>query len=608
MTLAAILFSTFVGRRDIYAVASGDGFRPSTRPLTVDDFTLHVQAKQCFGFYVMQPGDVVVTSAIDFDGKHESDWRERATSVADWLRGAGLDPIVEVSQSGTGAHVWLFFSEPIDAWVVRAFWRWALRRAEVECREIFPKQDRVTGKGLGNLIRYPLWRESRFVDSDWNTIEPDVALDGIARVSRVDLCELAARGGAVLRADPTIEPPPASATDSLPQRVIDAISYGVCRARWLGDAAGLHDPSKSGIAMSFACSLIKSYVPTPEIEIALRVWCDRHGAHEKGQREDWIRRTVANAYDFVIDRASRVSGNESTMLDATLAYLASLEQGAARYTRSGIPELDASIDGIGYGEMCLVGARPSHGKSAFGIQWADVQSNSGTPVLFISEEMNLVALGGRCASRILHLDESKYSPDQRAECEQRAREYFAGGATIFVRQSCRTVERAVELIEQHVASDGVRAVVIDYTQLLKGHAEKRNEDVGQVSIELRHATTRLGIAMVALCQLNREIDKRDRGVRMSDIGDSGQLERDADLILFVRWPWKDGPFVDRDGKEREHPKELYKIQALKRRNGPIRNPQITTTFNAETQTIGAKFVAPPGLERAAAVAEGEGDE
>lgn len=295
--LAERLFEEFRGREDNYAVATEAAFRPSKRPLTVDDILLHVQQQQCFGFYLMRPDDTVVVSAIDFDEKHESDWRERASSVADWLRGAGLEPIVEVSQSGAGAHVWLFFVEPVEAWLVRAFWRWVLIRSKVRCREIFPKQDRLdVDKPLGNLIRYPLWNKSGFVNEEWYHVEPLDALNEITRYCADDLRDLAAHAGAILQPDEPAEP---SLKGELSHGVKFVISNDIDRQRWEGDASGLSDKSRSGIAMSFVCELVRRHIPTDAIKTALRLWCKKHGATDKGERDDWIDRTVSRAYDHV---------------------------------------------------------------------------------------------------------------------------------------------------------------------------------------------------------------------------------------------------------------------------------------------------------------------
>lgn len=185
---------------------------------------------------------------------------------------------------------------------MRAFWRWALDKSGVQCREIFPKQDRLDGgKGLGNLIRYPLWSKSSFVDDEWNTIEPLVALDSICRYSADDIFDLAARGGANLRADKPAEP---GQNGELSDAVKRVISDGIGKQRWAGDGTGLSDKSRSGIAMSFVCELIRQHVPTDEIKIGIRAWCQKNGADEKGKRDDWIDRTVSRAYDHVQKRSA----------------------------------------------------------------------------------------------------------------------------------------------------------------------------------------------------------------------------------------------------------------------------------------------------------------
>lgn len=577
------LFETFVGRTDVFAVADDHGgFHPVHNPLELSYLVRHLNQVACAGFYVMLPDNTVVSSAIDFDGKHEADWQKRTAAVADWLRSAGLEPLVEVSQSGAGAHVWLLFSERIEAWLVRAFWRWVLERAQVQCREIFPKQDSLAGtsKGLGNLIRFPLWEKSRFVDAEWQDLDTAVALADVALYARDDLIDLATRGGAVLRPDPTIGAP-SEPGDLLPSRVHKAISRGLCKNRWDGDTGGLTDRSRSGVAFSFVAHLIRSFVPTAEIEIGLRAWCERHDVLEKGARPNWVRQTVNKAYDMVWHQSETASQHVDTFEGAMLHYLDSLGDESIRWYDSGIAPLDLSYPGVGPGEILVVAARPSHGKSAFAIQWADwMACHHHVPVLFVSEEMSEQAIGSRLVARVLRIDENTYSKAVDAECRSLTHAHYEGAPPVFLVNSVGTIERLEEMTHQAVASDGVGALVIDYTQLLRARAERRTEAVAQVSQRLRQLTTQHRLMTLAVVQLNREIERRigkdNKLPRMSDIGDSGQIERDADVIMVCQWPHRDDDSM---------PSDRFLFHVLKRRNGPVCVPLVMASFNATAQMI-----------------------
>jgi len=512
--------------------------------------------------YPVRPDNTVWFTAVDFDGKHEADWRERAAKVYTQLVDDGFSPLLEISQSGEGAHVWMLLDQPTPAADARAFWRDVLDRASVSCREIFPKQDELSGKGLGNLIRFPLHGASRFCDVDWQELDPTATLSNAKRHTL----------------PPRVVPaaPPQVVAPGVSPRVATLISAGPIKNRWDGIAEGLEDGSRSSVAMSLACHLVRAYVPTSEIEDALRAWGREHDYTDKTDRRDWLTRTLNRAYEHVAGRAEETSRREDTLLDCVVDAINSHGARAHSYCPSGIPALDAAMDGVAPGEMCVVAARPSHGKSAFALQWAIMQAERGVPVLFLSEEMGRNAIGNRGALRILPGGIGAHKVDDALAI---ARKHYGGRAPIHIAQSCGTIDRAEEVIREHVASHGVRAVVVDYTQILRTRGNRaRHEEVTNVSIRLRTLTTRHGIATLAVCQLNREVDKRDsRRAKLCDLGDSGQLERDADTVLALHWPWKDNPT--------HTPEDEYVIHVLKRRNGPINSPTIKARFDAKTQTI-----------------------
>jgi hypothetical protein len=283
--LAELLYKTFRGREDVYAVQTSAGFRPTERPLCAGDLVRHVRGEACYGFYLMRPGDRVLCSALDFDGRHEADWRYRASDVDDALRRERVPHLMEVSQSGNGAHVWVTFADPVEASRVRRWWADVLQATGVACREIFPRQDTVAN--LGNLLRYPLFNQSRFVDSDW--VEVD-ALEALCASRPID---------------PTLLPQPdpprlTTVANGLPESVVTALREPSVAARWDGDSSGLADRSRSAVAYSLVIGLIRAMVPAWDIDAALRVWGERIG-YDKTARQSWRNYTIKRAYDWLRD-------------------------------------------------------------------------------------------------------------------------------------------------------------------------------------------------------------------------------------------------------------------------------------------------------------------
>lgn len=263
--------------------------------------------------------------------------------------------------------------------------------------------------------------------------------------------------------------------------------------------------------------------------------------------------------------------------DECLKYLDTLGTKDNPLVGLGLPGIDYAIGGgAAFGEMVVMGARPSHGKTMCAMQILEHCAEKGLPGLIVSEEMSSQLLAGRS---LLH--QTRIASEQwrarMAELLKATEDFFAKRARIQIAEPCGTVKAAVSQIERAAAS-GVRVVAVDYAQLLKGKGANRYEQVTNVSMELKQACTRLNILLVLLCQLSRPSKERSqytekatnqkRGVipTMTDLRDSGQLEQDADVILFLQWPLKANPEYK--------PYDRYFVYVEKNRNRVIESGEI----------------------------------
>jgi replicative DNA helicase len=322
-TIADALLSAFRGRADYAAIGfqdrtGKDAFKPQRleNPLQPDQLARHLDGRECLGFYLLDAGNCVWCACADFDNKPahpDPKWQQKAETLYFWLTKAGLSPLMEISQSGSGCHVWIFFDQPTPAWIPRAFLQGAANKVGVPVREIFPKQDCLADNGLGNLVRYPLWRESHFADpeNDWATLEPAEALAGIRRTSADELKTLAYE----LQIQMQPEAPANGQADhaegtntELPVRVRELLANerSLLSRRWRGDTRGMRDASRSALAAAISVALVREYLPTNQIAAAVRFWCREQG-YEKGERVDWITRTVQAAYAYVVRKAKEKS-------------------------------------------------------------------------------------------------------------------------------------------------------------------------------------------------------------------------------------------------------------------------------------------------------------
>lgn len=593
MKLSEKILSVFKGRDDCIAMATENGFRPRwlSSPISPQFIAdMHLSQQQALGFYLLTPENKCWVSCVDFDNKPEHpdpEWNQKAEKLCDVLTSLGVEPLVEVSQSSNGAHVWLVFEEAVDAWIPRAFWRAVEKKYNLSFREIYPRQDRLNENGVGSLVRYPLWKQSRFVDisNNWETIEPEEALSKVWRTTATNLCEIAGRSG-MGRLEQPVSAISGVTDGGLPLRVkrLAERDGTLLASRWGGNSRGMKDQSASAIAESIATELVRAYVPTQEIIDGLHWWCSRNNcnAYERrsqDQREAWVRETVAKAYGFVIDRTTEHKSEEvKTFQACAVEFVQSLENGGVPYIGTGIPELDSSVEGTAPGEMTVVAARPGHGKSAFAMQWLEHATLMGNPCLFISNEMSSLMIGKRRLLSITNIGQDAWSFGVKDQLFEDIEQFHKDRQPVYMIEDCFSVKRATAVIDQMVQLYGVKLVAVDYLQLLRADgAQGRYETVTEASRGLKECAKRNNVALLALCQTSREFEKEGRDPRLSDLRESGQIEQDADSVIFLSYPHRMG--VTKDPYE-------YRVIFAKRRNGPINEAKVITTFDPYRQLFG----------------------
>lgn len=267
-----------------------------------------------------------------------------------------------------------------------------------------------------------------------------------------------------------------------------------------------------------------------------------------------------------------------TLADAAAKYLSSLKAGRQQLVKLGVADLDRSIGGgVAFGEVVVLAARPSHGKSAVALQCLHTAAKNDFPGLIISEEMSVDMIGKRTIQYVSDSPEEEWK--QCSELvENNLRYHFANQQPIYIAENCRSADKAVATIEWFAQNKGVKIVAVDYAQLLQSKGRDRYESVTNTSVAIRNATSRLGIVTLFLCQLSREIEKRNSFVPMSsDLKESGQLEQDADVIVFLVWPHRIDPSKF-DANE-------YQIFISKNRNRAVTNPTIKCHFEPSRQTV-----------------------
>ncbi len=267
----------------------------------------------------------------------------------------------------------------------------------------------------------------------------------------------------------------------------------------------------------------------------------------------------------------------TTLVGAAQKHLAALKAGTGHLIETGLPDLDYALGGgVEAGELVILASRPSHGKSATALQCIHHWTSLGMPVLLISEEMSDISLGKRTLQYASALPVEHWETSMQG-VERDLNSYSVGHADCFVAQGCRTAEAAAATIEKAVRDHGVQCVVVDYAGLLQGKGGTRYEQQTNTSVIMRHAASGNNVVLLMQCQLNREIESREKFIpRTSDLRDSGQWEQDADVIIFCCWPHK----IDSTRDPHD-----YQFYVTKNRNRAINQHFVECYFNPSRQMI-----------------------
>jgi replicative DNA helicase len=249
------------------------------------------------------------------------------------------------------------------------------------------------------------------------------------------------------------------------------------------------------------------------------------------------------------------------------------ENGAEDVTgvRTGYYDLDNMTAGLQKGDLIVLAARPSMGKTAFALNIAEnVAVKEELPVLVFSMEMGASQLALRMVGSMgrinqQHLRTGRLQDDEWSRLPDAVEKL--GKAQMFIDETpgltaAELRARARRMARQFGGTLGL--IVIDYLQLMSGSSgdENRATELGEISRGLKALAKELQCPVIALSQLNRSVETRnDKRPMMSDLRESGAIEQDADVIMFI---YRDD-YYNKDSKE----PGVAEIVIGKQRNGPV---------------------------------------
>ena len=239
---------------------------------------------------------------------------------------------------------------------------------------------------------------------------------------------------------------------------------------------------------------------------------------------------------------------------------------------TGFTDLDRMTSGLQPGDLVIVAGRPSMGKTAFSINIAEnVALDSRLPVAIFSMEMGATQLAMRMLGSVGKLNQHDLRTGRLQDDDWGHLTHALGklnDAPIHIDESAAltALEVRARARRLHRQNGGLGLIVVDYIQLMSSNAGKASEnratEISEISRSLKSLAKELHVPVVALSQLNRSLEQRpNKRPVMSDLRESGAIEQDADLILFI--------YRDEVYNSDSADKGKAEIIIGKQRNGPI---------------------------------------
>jgi replicative DNA helicase len=260
------------------------------------------------------------------------------------------------------------------------------------------------------------------------------------------------------------------------------------------------------------------------------------------------------------------------------------ENGAEEVTgvRTGFYDLDRMTAGLQPGDLIVLAARPSMGKTAYALNIAEhVAINEGLPVCIFSMEMGASQLALRMVGSLGRIDQQHLRTGALRDDEwNRLSEAVEklGKASLFIDESpaLNPAEVRARARRQARQCGKLGLIIVDYLQLMTGTSsndENRATEIGEISRGLKALAKELQCPVMALSQLNRSVESRnDKRPMMSDLRESGAIEQDADVIMFI---YRDDYYNKMEGPTPSKEPGIAEIIIGKQRNGPTGTVKLT---------------------------------
>jgi replicative DNA helicase len=269
------------------------------------------------------------------------------------------------------------------------------------------------------------------------------------------------------------------------------------------------------------------------------------------------------------------------VLNRTFEHIDSIHsrKGHTTGVPTGLLDLDDLTSGFHPGELIILAGRPGMGKTALALTIArNAAVEYGFPVGFFSIEMADYQLAMRILCAEAKLDSHLVRTGKLPKDQWQRLSLQTGrlsNAKIFIDDSpVLTMMDIRAKARRAKAEHDIQMLIVDYLQLIKGHrAENRQQEITEISRGLKALAKEISVPVIALSQLSRAVEGRtDHKPQLSDLRESGSIEQDADVVLFI---YRKAFYDKRDGNTpTEDDERIAEIMVAKQRNGPTGNVEV----------------------------------
>lgn len=299
-----------------------------------------------------------------------------------------------------------------------------------------------------------------------------------------------------------------------------------------------HSVPTSAHAEYYAAMVYESWMKRKLISAATIITRDAYESPENSKI------LIDRAEEKIFDLSQSQQTNDVAVKIGDVNYeaieaLMARQEGVISGLPTGYVDIDTITAGFQDGEMIILAARPSVGKTALAMSVLSHAALKGTSVGFLSMEMNRTAISQRLCTCHAMVDSQKLRRGYMNQTEKDklgAAVSELNGIPFYIDDTASlTIMDARTRIRRMVRDYGIKLAAIDYIQLMQAgkKAENRQQEVTQISSGIKALARELNIPILVLSQLNRASESENRAPRSSDLRESGSLEQDADVVMLL---------------------------------------------------------------------------